>query len=272
MMQRTHPIEMIERIVDFLALLTDERLHKSAVILHADHGRDVALQFGHFARSPGREIAERHFVALADDVIQFVEHLEIDVVDLLHLSFQHLWLHHRVEQHLVGALDGRQHVHALHQVGHTHIIVALGLLLAGLEQLFVQQIMGMVGVKLNIIGIVGVGMNPYRVFAALKHAAQYGCQRPRAQLGVGHRQHVSLQATVRHIPVEVVGTPLRVKPFLVKTLRGWWHGHVGMRFYPGLKMLPHVDDDALVVPPVDISLFCFFKIFFPHNLHCFVVK
>ena len=77
---------------------------------------------------------------------------------------------------------------------------------------------------LPILGIVGVGVNPYRVFAALKHAAQYGCQRPRAQLGVGHRQHVGLQATVRHIPVEVVGTPMRVKPFLVKTLRVRCHG------------------------------------------------
>ena len=71
--------------------------------------------------------------AFADDVVQLVKHLEIDVVNLLHLMLQHLWLHHRIEQHFVGTLDGSQHVHTLHQVRHTHIVMSLCLLFAGFQ-------------------------------------------------------------------------------------------------------------------------------------------
>ena len=93
---------------------------------------------------------------------------------------QHLGLHHRIEQHLVGALHGCQHVHALHQVGHTHVVVALRLLLACLQQLLVQQVVGMIGLEHDVVGVVRIGVNPYRVFPSLEHATQYGSKRTRS--------------------------------------------------------------------------------------------
>ena len=47
-----YPIEMIERVVNPLALLADIRLHKPAVVVLADHRRDVTLQLTHLARGP----------------------------------------------------------------------------------------------------------------------------------------------------------------------------------------------------------------------------
>ena len=83
----THTIQMVERIVNFLTLFADEGLHEATIVVHTNHRRDITLQLRHLARSPRREIAERHLVALADDVVQLVEYLEVDVVNLLHLVF-----------------------------------------------------------------------------------------------------------------------------------------------------------------------------------------
>ena len=47
-----HAIQMIQGIVNLLALLTDEGLHKAAVILYTDHGGYIALQLGHLAWCP----------------------------------------------------------------------------------------------------------------------------------------------------------------------------------------------------------------------------
>ena len=133
MVHGSHTVQVVQRIVNLLTLFADERLHEAAVVVGADHRRDVALQLRHLAGSPAGEVAERHFVALADDVVQLVEHLEVDVVNLLHLALQHLRLHHRVEQHLVRSLDGSHDVHTLHQVGHTHVVVALCLFFNGFQ-------------------------------------------------------------------------------------------------------------------------------------------
>ena len=133
MVHGSHTVQVVQRIVNLLTLFADERLHEAAVVVGADHRRDVALQLRHLAGSPAGEVAERHFVALADDVVQLVEHLEVDVVNLLHLALQHLRLHHRVEQHLVRSLDGSHDVHTLHQVGHTHVVVTLCLFFNGFQ-------------------------------------------------------------------------------------------------------------------------------------------
>ena len=132
MMGCAHTVEMIECIVNLLTLLTDKRLHEAAVVIDADHRGDIALQLRHLPWRPRREIAEGHLVAFANDVIQFVEHLEIDIVDLLHLLLQHLRLHHRIEEHLIGTLHRCQHIHSLHQVRHTYIIMSLRFSLARL--------------------------------------------------------------------------------------------------------------------------------------------
>ena len=130
MMGCAHTVEVIECIVKALTLLTDKRLYEAAVVIDADHRGDIALQLRHLSWCPRREIAEGHLVAFTDDVVQFIEHLEIDIVDLLHLALQHLWLHHRIQQHLVGTLHRGEHIHSLHQVGHTYIIMSLRLSLA----------------------------------------------------------------------------------------------------------------------------------------------
>ena len=196
-----HPIKMVEGIVYLLTLFTDKRLYKTAVVVNTDHRRDVALQLRHLSRSPRREITEGHLITLTDDIIEFVEHLEIDVVDLLQLVFQHLGLHHGIEQHLVRPLDGSKHIKSFHQVGHTHIIMSLCLLLTCPQQCFMEQVVGVVGVKDDVIFVVGVRMNPDCILAAFEHPAQDGSKRTRSQLGICHGQHISHQRRVCHIPV-----------------------------------------------------------------------
>ena len=165
---------MIEGIVNLLALLPNERLHEAAVVVFADHGRNVALQLRHFAGSPRREVAECHLVAFADDVVKLVEHLEIDVVYLLHLPFHQLRLHDGVHQHLVGAFQCGQHVESFHKVGHAYVVVALCPLLTGAEQVFVQQVVRMVRVERDVGRELRVGVNPDGVLATLEDPAQNG--------------------------------------------------------------------------------------------------
>ena len=45
MVHGTHTVEVIERIIYLLALLTDKRLYEAAVVVDTDHRGDVALQF-----------------------------------------------------------------------------------------------------------------------------------------------------------------------------------------------------------------------------------
>ena len=145
MTHRANAIEMIERIGNPLCLLANERLHETPVIVDRKHRRDVALQLGELARCPQREIAECHLAigseigatiigiegtaAIAtvetDDVVERVEHLEIGIVDALHLLLQQIGLRQGIHQHLVGAFHRSQHVKAFHQVGHADVVIAL---------------------------------------------------------------------------------------------------------------------------------------------------
>ena len=125
----------------------------------------------------------------------------------------------------------------------------------------------MVGVELDVVRIVRVGVNPDGILAPFEHTAQNGSQRARSQLGVGHGQHVSHQRRVGHIPVQVLSSPLRVEPTLVQVLVGLGCRNVRMRLHTLLEVLPHVQHDAFVVPPVDIMLFGLFEIQFP-SVHC----
>ena len=170
-------------------------------------------------------------------------------------------MHHGVEKYLVGALHGGEHIHAFHQVGHAHIVVAFGFLLAGTQQILVKLpvLVGrVVDVELYVIGVVGVRMYPDGILSALKHAAEDGCKRTGTELRVGNRQHVGFHRTVCHIPVEIFGTPFRVEPFLVERLRCRRHGHVGMGLDAFLEVFPHIEHDALMVPPVYIVFLGFF--------------
>ena len=100
--------------------------------------------------------------------------MEIDVVDLLHLMLQHFGLHDGIEQNLIRALDSRQHVETLHQVWHTHIVMALRLRFAGFQEFLMQQPVGMLRVEDNVIAVVGIGVNPNGIFAALEHTTEDG--------------------------------------------------------------------------------------------------
>ena len=138
----------------------------------------------------------------------------------------------------------------------------------GLQQFLMQHVIRMLRIEHNIIGIVGIRMNPDGILAPFEHTAEDGCQRTRSQLGIRHRQHIGHQRRVCHIPIQVFCPPLRVKPPLVQVTIGLGGRNVGMRLYSFLKMLPHIQDDTLMVPPVDIVFFCLFKIRFP-SLHGF---
>ena len=155
MMHSSYAIQVVQRIVDLLALFADKGLYETAVIVDANHRRDVALQLRHLAGSPRREVAESHLVALADDIVQFIEYLEVDVVNLLHLVLKDFGLHHRVEQHLVRTFECCQYVHTFHEVGHADVVVTLCLLLASLQQLLVQQIVRMLRIELDLVDING---------------------------------------------------------------------------------------------------------------------
>ena len=183
--------------------------------------------------------------------------------------FQHLRLHHRVEQYLVRSFDCSQHVHTFHQVGHAYIVVSLCLRLASLQQFLVQQPVGMLWIEHDVVRIVRVGMNPDGILATFEHTAQDGSQRTGTQLCVSHRQHVSHQRRVGHIPVQVLCSPRRVEPTLVQVLVGLGLRNVRMGLHTLLKMLPHVQYDTFVVPPVDIMLFGLFEILFP-SVHRFL--
>ena len=118
----------------------------------------------------------------------------------------------------------------------------------------------MVSVENDFIGIIGIGVNPDGVFPTLEHAAEDCCQRTWSQLRVGNGKHVGFQTTVCHIPVEVFGTPLRIEPFLIQVFWCWRHRDIGMGLNAFLKMLPHIQYDTLMVPPVNIMFLCLFQI------------
>ena len=65
------------------------------------------------------------------------------------------------------------------------------------------------------------------------------------------------------VPVEVLCSPLGVEPSLVQVAWCYWCGYVCMGLDALLKVLPHVEYYAAVVPPVKVVLFCFVKILFP---------
>ena len=174
-MYGTYTIKMIQGIVDLLTLFTDEGLYEPTVILHTDHCRDITLQLCHLTGSPGREVAESHLIAFTDDVIEFIEDFEINLIDKPHLFFENLGLHHRVEQYLVGALDGSQYIETLHQVGHTHIVMSLSLLLTSLQQLFVQQPVGMLSVEGELVGVVGIRVDPDGILTTFEDTTEDGC-------------------------------------------------------------------------------------------------
>ena len=270
MVHRPYSIQMVEGIVNLLTLLTNERLHETTIVVDADHCRDITLQLRHLAGCPRREIAERHFVAFADDVVKLVEHTEIDIVNLLHLTFQHLGLHHRVEQHLVRSLDSCQHIETLHQIRHSYIVMSLCFLLTSTKQVFMQQPVRMVGVEDNIVRIIGIRMNPDSILTTFEHASQDGCQRAWAQLCICHRQHVGHQRRVCHIPVEILRTPLGVEPPLVQVAIGLGRRNVSMGLDTFLKVFPHIEHDALVVPPVNIMFLRLFEIRFP-SIHDYLL-
>ena len=48
----THTIEVVERIVNLLALFADERLYEAAIVVLTDRRRDVTLQLRHLAWCP----------------------------------------------------------------------------------------------------------------------------------------------------------------------------------------------------------------------------
>ena len=96
-------------------------LHKAAEALRRHHDRDVALQLGHLARPPEREVAEGHFAVFVDDLVDAVEDLKPDIVDRLQLLLEFLGAVHRVEQDGLGAAQPGQRVEALDQVRAAHI-------------------------------------------------------------------------------------------------------------------------------------------------------
>ena len=128
-----------------------------------------------------------------DDVVEFIENPEIDVVDLLHLVFQHFGLHDRVEKHFVGSFHGSQYIETFHQVGHAYVVMTLRLGLAGFQKFLMEQPVGMVLVEMDIVGVVGIGMNPDGILTALEHSAEDGSEGTGTQLRIGHGQHVGHQ-------------------------------------------------------------------------------
>ena len=107
--------------------------------------------------------------------------------------FQHFGLHHGIQENLVGTFQGSQHIETFHQVGHAHVVMSLRLFLAGLQEFLVKQPVGMVLVEADIVGIVGIGMNPDGILTTLEHTAEDGGEGTGSQLGVGHGQHVGFE-------------------------------------------------------------------------------
>ena len=49
--------------------------------------------------------------------------------------------------------------------------------LASFQQLLMQQIVRMLRIEDDVIGVVGIGMNPDGIFAPFEHTAKDSCQR-----------------------------------------------------------------------------------------------
>ena len=107
--------------------------------------------------------------------------------------FQHFGLHHGIQENFVGAFQGSQHIETFHQVGHAHVVMPLRLFLAGFQEFLVEQPVGMVLVEVDVVGIVGIGMNPNGILTTLEHTAEDGGEGTGSQLRIGHGQHVGFE-------------------------------------------------------------------------------
>ena len=52
MVHSSYAVEVVEGIVNLLALFADKGLYETPIVVNADHRRDVALQLRHFAWCP----------------------------------------------------------------------------------------------------------------------------------------------------------------------------------------------------------------------------
>ena len=134
-----------------------------------------------------------------------------------------------------------------------------------------QQPIGMVGVKDDIIRIIGIGMNPNGILATFENTSKDCCQRAWSQLCICYRQHIGHQRGVRHIPIKIRCTPFWVEPALIQIAIGLGRRNISMGFDTFLKVFPHIEHNAFVVPPVDIVFLRLFEIRFPSIHHCLLI-
>ena len=156
-----------------------------------------------------------------------------------------------------------------------------------------QLEIGMVGIKAEIVGIIGVGMNPNRILSPFEHTAQDSGHRTRSQLRVGNRKHIGLEAGMTDIPIKEFGTPLGIKPSLIQVLclrrsrqiettrtiivGGLLRQHDRLfasirpvRSHSLLEMFPHIEHNAPMIPPIDVMSLGLSQIGFPsHNMFQF---
>ena len=156
-----------------------------------------------------------------------------------------------------------------------------------------QLEIGMVGIKAEIVGIIGVGMNPNRILSPFEHTAQDSGHRTRSQLRVGNREHIGLEAGMTDVPIEEFGTPLGIEPSLIQVLclrrsrkiettrtvivGGLLRQHDRLlagirpvRSNPLLEVFPHIEHNAPMIPPIDVMSLGLSQIGFPsHNMFQF---
>ena len=102
---------------------------------------------------------------------------------MLDLGFEALGVHDGVEEDAVGAEEGGEDVEAFHEVGHADVVVAVGALLAGLEEGFVEEVVGVGGVEGDGVGArrrcggsggIGAGVDPDGVGSGFVAGAEDG--------------------------------------------------------------------------------------------------